>query len=530
MGIAFSPLVTGHNNTDDIVGGRYRLVRLLATGGMAEIYLATKDGEAGFARQVVVKRILRSGADSPSTIAMFRDEARILAAMQHPNVVRVEDIGVDGRDHFYVMEHLDGMDAGCLMRILEHRGARMPYEHAVQIALGAAAGLHAAHEARDLDGRLLHLIHRDVSPGNIVITFGGGVKLIDFGVAKAEGRETVTEAGVVKGKISFMSPEQLLCKELDHRSDIFALGAVLHELTTGVPLFNGLSPFETMQQIVKTPVPRPSERVPGYPRALEAIVMRALARRPEDRFQTAADLFVALEEVATELGLPLSSWALGSFAHELSQDPVAQEDVATAHGLVLWGDEEIGRADRTEMNATGYVDDPDDGTDFEPEDTIDTGRHMPGFADHLDDCGELSDEANPFGMDGDASTDVSVMIADPAPTATIQLPIDLDGLDAVAGGAGRRRLQARRPDTITELGVKRAPSDGPGELPLRRALPLPPPRLSMPKMPARSARSSGVAPPRPGSTALGTAPMSRLVPRPEEFSGRRGARGGDKPS
>src|SRR5262249_34107635 len=204
--------------------GRYEVVGELATGGMAEIFLGRLVGPSGFERPVVIKRILRQLSHKESFVAMFLDEARIVAGIRHPNVVQVQELGQDTGELYLVMEYLEGESVASLVRRLVAQGERVDYALAAHVVAEACAGLHAAHEAQNL-------VHRDVSPQNVFITYDGHVKVIDFGIAKTEGRMAQTEAGQVKGKFGYMSPEQCKADPLDRRSDVFALGIVLYELS-----------------------------------------------------------------------------------------------------------------------------------------------------------------------------------------------------------------------------------------------------------------------------------------------------------
>ena len=242
--------------------GRYQLIKRIAIGGMAEIWVGKSTGPSGFQKVVVLKRILPSLVDRPEFVGMFLDEARIAAALSHANIVQVYDCEVEGGEYFIPMEYLHGEDVARMLRELKRRGERMPLEHALHIVTGVAAGLHYAHEKVGYDGQPMSIVHRDVTPHNVFVTYDGGVKIVDFGIAKASNRWNHTQARVLKGKIPYMSPEQCRAEVLDRRSDVFALGILLYELTTGTRLFRGRSEFEILKRIVEEPVPRPSASVP----------------------------------------------------------------------------------------------------------------------------------------------------------------------------------------------------------------------------------------------------------------------------
>jgi eukaryotic-like serine/threonine-protein kinase len=281
--------------------GRYEVLGLLATGGMAEILLGRLSGPSGFQRPVVIKRILPHLLRLPEFRTMFLDEARIVALIHHENVVQVSDLGSDNDSLYLVMEYLQGESVGGLLRRLTSRQQRMPAWLAAHVVAEACAGLHSAHELTDASGNSLGLVHRDVSPQNVFVTYDGGVKLLDFGIAKVAGRSTRTATGQVKGKFQYMSPEQCKGEPLDRRSDVFALGAVLYELTTGTKPFKRATEHLTFLAICDEPVVWPSRVIEGYPKALEPIVLRALSRDRNKRYPTALemrqDLIAALREL-----------------------------------------------------------------------------------------------------------------------------------------------------------------------------------------------------------------------------------------
>jgi serine/threonine-protein kinase len=274
--------------------GRYELLAELASGGMASILLARVSDSSGFERPIVIKRILPHLARESSFVGMFLDEARIVAGIVHPNVVRVQELGVEGTELFLVMEYLEGESVEGLFKRLTLRRELLAPRLAAHVIAQACAGLHAAHVLTDPDGLHINLVHRDVSPHNLFITYPGRVKVIDFGIAKAADRVTRTETGIIKGKHEYMSPEQCKGRPLDRRSDIFALGAILYELLAGKRLFKRATQLTSLLAITQESVPALSSVMPGVDPALEAICMRALAGKADDRFPTAADMRVAL--------------------------------------------------------------------------------------------------------------------------------------------------------------------------------------------------------------------------------------------
>jgi len=310
--------------------GKYTLLRKLAAGGMAEIFLALHRSMAGFEKLVVIKRILPSMNTNKAFIEMLTHEARIAATLSHPNVVQIFDVGqVDGT-YFIAMEHIHGEDIQAIVRAMKKKElTEFPLEHTLGIVLGMCAGLAYAHEKRDLDGRPLSIVHRDISPRNIVVSFTGDVKIVDFGIAKSgvePGEDT--GSGQLKGKAPYMSPEQASGQSIDWRSDIFATGVMLFELTTGKRLFKGASEFETLKLIVDKEYPRPSDIRPDYPPALEHIVMRALEKNREVRYQSAREMQGELEAFIREERIAVSQVALTNWMTMLFEDKIAQQKEA----------------------------------------------------------------------------------------------------------------------------------------------------------------------------------------------------------
>ncbi|MBA3460715.1 MAG: serine/threonine protein kinase [Deltaproteobacteria bacterium] len=297
--------------------GRYEVISHLATGGMAQIYLARQSGLGSFERHVVLKTILRERASDHRFVTMFLDEAKLAATLNHQNVAQVYEVDQADGAYFMAMEYVHGENARAILETSLRRGWTIPLELAVMIISGAAAGLHHAHERRGKNGQPLNIVHRDVSPANIMVGYDGSVKVLDFGIAKAEERATKTVGGTIKGKYGYMSPEQCKGKAIDRRSDIFALGIVLYELTTLRRAFKGNDDFETMKRIVAGDVVLPTVAVPGYPRELEAIVLTAMANDTGARFQTGQELIEALDAFAVRAKLTGSNTAMGRFMTQL---------------------------------------------------------------------------------------------------------------------------------------------------------------------------------------------------------------------
>lgn len=271
--------------------GRYEIVGHLAKGGMAEILLARLKGPSGFERPVAIKRILPHLAEQQRFVDMFLDEARIAAAIRHKNVVQVTDLGHSGEHLYLVMEYLEGENVASLIKrsLVEQRP--LPYGMTAHVIAEACAGLHAAHELCGEDGHPLGVVHRDISPQNVLVTYSGEVKLLDFGIAKALVRVAAeTDTGELKGKVEYMSPEQARGQPLDRRSDLFALGIVLHEMIARRRLFKRDSVLASFEAITKEPLILPSKVARDCPPALDRVVARALARDPADRYATAAEM------------------------------------------------------------------------------------------------------------------------------------------------------------------------------------------------------------------------------------------------
>lgn len=309
------------------------LMRKLAAGGMAELFLALHRSVAGFEKLVVIKRILPQMNQDKQFIDMLLHEARVAATLSHPNIVQTFDVGqVDGT-YFIAMEHIHGEDIRTIVRQMKAKNvAEFPLEHALGIVVGLASGLAYAHEKRDLEGKLLGIVHRDISPQNIVLTFSGDVKVVDFGVAKSLHAGEDSKGGHLKGKVPYMSPEQATGEDVDWRSDVFAAGVVLFELTTGKRLFKGPNEYETLKLICETEYPMPSDVSPGYPAELERIVMKALAKSREARYQSSRELQSDLEAFIRHERIPvspvnLSAWMGSLFAEKLVEQKADMMDI-----------------------------------------------------------------------------------------------------------------------------------------------------------------------------------------------------------
>jgi len=287
--------------TEPIQFGKYSLFELIGRGGMAEVYKGRIQGPAGFERTFVVKRILPHLSDDPNFIKMFVEEAKLSARLAHPNIVHIFELGAVDGEYFISMEYIKGHDLSETMRaIWKTTGPPRP-ELVAYIGREACRGLAYAHGLTDEHGRLLGMIHRDVSPSNVMLSYEGAVKLLDFGIAKAlgDGPET-TKSGTMKGKYAYMAPEQTEGDNVDHRSDIFACGIVLHEVLTGRRLFKGNNDVQTIERVRRCEVPPPSLQNSAVPPELDAIILKALQRDPAHRWADAADMANALDDIVHE--------------------------------------------------------------------------------------------------------------------------------------------------------------------------------------------------------------------------------------
>ncbi len=293
--------------------GEYALVRLLAQGGMADLFLArTAEG-----RNAVLKVLAPRRAGDADSCALFRDEAKLMALFDHDNVPRVYALASFGGVPYLAMEYVDGADLREIAHAAMQASAEIPYEAAIGIVIGAAAGLDHAHRRCDANGRPLRLVHRDVSLSNIMVTHDGVVKIIDFGIAQSAQSTVHTAPGVVRGKASYMSPEQCLGERVDLRTDVFALGVVLYEMTTGRRCFRGTTDFARMLAVVRGDFVAPRVAISDYPIELEAIIKTALATDASRRYCSAAAMIEALERVAFAEGWIAGATTISDFMHEL---------------------------------------------------------------------------------------------------------------------------------------------------------------------------------------------------------------------
>ena len=312
-----SPSVSDHY-------GQYEILERIASGGMAELYRARRSGVEGFQKIVAIKKILPHLADNEGFITMFADEAKLAAQLNHPNIVHIYDLGkIEGGGYFIAMEHVEGRDLRAILDSARELGTPLPVPLAVYISSKVASALDYAHRRRDADGRDMHIVHRDVSPQNILISYEGDIKLCDFGIAKAASKVSQTESGALKGKIQYMSPEQAWGKPIDRRSDLFSLGSVLYELLTEQKLFHGDSDLTVLENVRKASAEPPSAANPDVPKALDAIVLRALAKEPEDRYANASDLLRDLEQVLYSYSPAPGSADLAIFLHRLQAEESA---------------------------------------------------------------------------------------------------------------------------------------------------------------------------------------------------------------
>lgn len=288
--------------------GRYALFDALASGGMATVHVGRLMGPVGFARTVAIKRLHPQFSRDPEFVAMFLDEARMCARIRHPNVVPTLDVVADDGELFLVMEYIQGESLSHLVKSLHARGERMPWRVALAIVVGALHGLHAAHESKDERGVALGLVHRDVSPQNILVGTDGMARVLDFGIAKAAGRTQTTREGAVKGKLGYMAPEQMAAESISRQADLYAAAVVLWELVAGRRLFDGDSETVILAKVLTAPVEPPSKYAPDIPKELDDIVMKGIHRKVSARFTSAREFALALEKLGPAALGEVAEW------------------------------------------------------------------------------------------------------------------------------------------------------------------------------------------------------------------------------
>jgi len=300
--------------------GKYQLVKQLAVGGMGEVWLARQKGPVGFEKLVVVKTLLQHLKEDQEFVNMFFDEARIAAVLNHPNIAQIYDLGEDQGEYFIAMEYVHGLSLRDVVVYALEKGNGMPLALKCRVIADAAAALDFAHQAKTPSGQPLDLIHRDVSPQNILVGFNGAVKLIDFGVAKAANKLVRTATGIIKGKYAYMSPEQAYGKQLDGRSDVFGLGTVFWEILCTERLFKRENETETLQAVVGAEINPPSMLDRAVPKTLDPVVMKALSRDLDGRYESAAAFQKAIEGWLAKQRLPATNAHLAAFMKQLFPD------------------------------------------------------------------------------------------------------------------------------------------------------------------------------------------------------------------
>ena len=312
--------------------GKYTLVRKLATGGMAEVFLAKAEGPGGFAKKCVVKRILPHFNDDPRFIEMFLGEARLAAELNHPNLVQIFDFGQAGGQYFLAMEYIDGANLRVLNQAARRLQGPISFPLAARLISMAAEGLHYAHELKNEQGELVNLVHRDISPDNILVSKNGAVKVVDFGIAKASTQPHLTKSGMIKGKMAYMPPEQLAREPLDRRADLFALGIVFYELVTGGMPFDATSEVSIIQAIMsQKPLEHPTVYRPDCPPELEAIINKCLEKDRTRRYASCVELQADLETFIRNSGVSVGTREIAQLVETVFEN---EADTTMPHAVI----------------------------------------------------------------------------------------------------------------------------------------------------------------------------------------------------
>ncbi|MBW2583623.1 MAG: serine/threonine protein kinase, partial [Deltaproteobacteria bacterium] len=321
--------------------GKYQLLDKIAEGGMAELFRAKLTGAQGFEKLIAIKRILPNLSGEENLLSAFIDEAKLAALLHHENIIQIYDFGSMDDQYFIAMEYLFGKDLRAISRTVRKKDQELGLENILYIICRICAGLDYSHNLKDLQGKALNIIHRDINPQNILITYEGQVKIIDFGIAKAASHNTKTRENLIKGKLAYMSPEQANGQAIDHRSDIFSTGIILYELLADRRMFQGET-MHVLSLVREAQYDPPEEVIPNLPPKLNAILRRALAKDPDERFRYAGEMLADIEEFMFELSLRPNARSFAGYMKELFEEEHAQEELA------LWAKTQIYEAGEQE--------------------------------------------------------------------------------------------------------------------------------------------------------------------------------------
>jgi len=479
--------------------GKFEILALLALGGTAEIYLARIGGAAGFEKYVVVKCLHDHLADDQEFVKMFLDEARLAAHLDHSNIVQTMELGEHENRYYMVMEFLAGLSLAMVVRRAGERlpNGRIPVPLVLNMMGQACAGLHYAHE-RTVNGKVLNIVHRDISPQNLVVSFEGVVKVVDFGIAKAEQRQTATRAGTIKGKFAYMSPEQCVANNVDRRTDVFALGVIAHELLTGRRLFKRNSPYETYQAVIECAVEPPSKMNVELDPAVDEVIMRAVAKDKDERYPTAEAFGDALLGYLHHRGKGSGPGDIGrffdeSFTQEIEEHGARMRELISGRDFsvdtgVQWSvDEEEARreAKRNEtVDLSGKKNaDDDSAMSLETGDLLADRPSQGSLSDVIDDLGD-----GQTGDDSDMPADRTRIEANPLEMVQAMDVPSKTPIPRVTKGP----QAAPRPDApkVTQAAAQGRPPQQP-KMPPSGPLPLPaPPTGPMAQVPPGQQRPS----------------------------------------
>jgi serine/threonine-protein kinase len=305
--------------------GKYTLLNRIAVGGMAEVFLARQEGLEGFEKTICIKRIRPHLSSQPNFVQMFLNEAKLAAQLNHPNIVQIYDLGRVNDSYFIAMEYISGRDMSRIIPKAEKAGIPFPMIYALRIASNVCEGLYFAHTKGDAYGNPLNIVHRDITPENILVSFSGTVKIVDFGIAKANTQLEQTRAGEIKGKLSYMSPEQCMGHQLDARSDIFSFGSVIYEWVTGYKLFTGENEMAILKSIIDGKIYPPSYFKEDVPEAVERILMKALDKDKTKRYQSAWEMQFDIDTYLASSEFTPSNIHLSNFLKQIFGDEIERE-------------------------------------------------------------------------------------------------------------------------------------------------------------------------------------------------------------